>query len=468
MRRILAVAVFMVLACGAVSAAVKPNSLFTDGAVLQRGIRVPVWGTANDGERVTVKFRDQVVSTVAKDGKWRVNLTPLSAGGPYDMTISGDNTIKLTNILVGDVWICSGQSNMQFALTYDSNAAKVIPTATDKKLRLFTVPPAPSATPIDDVNSSWKLCSPDTVKDFAAVAYYFGLNLRQELGVPIGLINTSLGGTPAEAWTRLSAIMSNPDFRGLVDRRLSTTEWAALKPGYLYSSMIYPLQPYAIKGAIWYQGESNAGRAYQYRTLFPAMVRSWREDWMQGDFPFLFVQIAPFMLKSSTPQESAWAELREAQLLSANSIKNSAMAVITDLGDENDIHPRQKGPVGYRLSLAARALAYGENVVYSGPTYKSMQVKDGRAIIEFDNAEGLAAKGGPLTGFAIAGSDRRFVNAKAEIVGGKVVVSSPEVANPVAVRMGWANYPEVNLYNKAGLPASPFRTDDFPMVTGPK
>jgi sialate O-acetylesterase len=232
--------------------------------------------------------------------------------------------------------------------------------------------------------------------------------------------------------------------------------------------MIAPLIPFAIRGAIWYQGESNAGRAWEYRTLFPEMIRNWREDWGQGNFPFLFVQLAPFMAIEPTPKESAWAELRDAQLLTLTASPNTGQAVITDLGDEKDIHPRRKTPVGERLALAARRLAYGEKIPYSGPVYSSMSVQGNKAVLRFKQTDGGLKANGPLTGFAIAGEDRRFVNAQAEIVGNTVVASSPEVKKPVAVRYGWANFPVVNLMNGAGLPATPFRTDDFHVTTQPK
>jgi sialate O-acetylesterase len=237
----------------------------------------------------------------------------------------------------------------------------------------------------------------------------------------------------------------------------------------LYNGMIAPLQPYAIQGVIWYQGESNAGRAYQYRALFPLMIQSWRDSWKQGDFPFLFVQLAPFMAISPEPQESTWAELREAQLLTTHKLKNTAMAVITDVGDERDIHPKQKAPVGERLALAAQALAYGKQVEYSGPVYDQMKIEGNKAILSFKHVGGgLVVKGVKLHGFTIAGPDHQFVNAEASIQDDKVVVWSPKVEKPVAVRFGWANYPVVNLWNKAGLPASPFRTDRFATLTSPK
>lgn len=487
------------LSASAAFAEVKPHALFSDNAVLQQGVSVPVWGTANDGEKVTVKFEGQEVSTTAQGGKWMVRLKPLKAGGPFTMTIAGENTIELKNVLVGEVWVCSGQSNMQWPVSASANPQETIANSKDPMLRLFTVPRQATPEPLSDVRGNWVECAPETVPGFSAVGYFFGRDLRKALNVPVGLINTSYGGTPAEAWTNRRALEAIPELRGMVDqyaqavknfpqlleRHKEAVEKAKVEgkepprapvdpmrsphsPGGLYNAMIAPLIPYAIKGVIWYQGESNAGRAYQYRTLFPAMIRNWREDWGQGDFPFLFVQLAPFMKIVTEPEESAWAELREAQLLTLKTPK-TGMAVTTDVGDPNDIHPKQKEPVGARLALAARHIAYGERIVYSGPIYKSMKVEGNKIVLTFDHVgSGLVAKGGDLKGFTIAGEDRKFYNAQAEIKGNTVVVSCPQVERPVAVRYGWANCPVVNLFNKEGLPASPFRTDDFPMVTGPK
>ncbi|MCS6859975.1 MAG: sialate O-acetylesterase [Abditibacteriales bacterium] len=490
----------LVVWSSAVWAEVKPHALFSDNAVLQRGVSVPVWGTAKDGEKVTVKFNGQEVSTTAKDGKWMVRLRPLKAGGPFTLTIQGENTIELKNVLVGEVWVCSGQSNMQWPVSASANPQETIANSPDAMLRLFTVPRRAADAPESDVQGNWVVCGPETVPNFSAVAYFFGRDLRKALNVPVGLISTNVGGTPAEAWTSRRVLESDPMLRGYLERhelavknypqaleRFKAAEEKAKaegtppprppanpaqslqRPCGLYNAMIAPLIPYAIKGVIWYQGESNVGRAYEYRTLFPAMIRNWREDWGLGDFPFLFVQLAPFMQIVNEPQEGAWAELREAQLLTFLKTPKTGMAVITDAGDPNDIHPKQKEPVGARLALAARAIAYGERIVYSGPIYKSMKVEGNKVVLSFDHVGGgLVAKDGDLKGFTIAGEDRKFYNAHAAIKGNTVVVWSPQVERPVAVRYGWANCPVVNLYNKEGLPASPFRTDDFPMVTAPK
>ena len=441
-------------------AEVKPHPIFSDGAVLQQGMKVPIWGISDDGKKVTVKFQDQTVSTTAKNGWWILWLSPLKAGGPFTMRI---NTIELHNILVGEVWVCSGQSNMEMPLAQTANAQKAIAGSKDSMLRLLTVPRA--TTRPKELAVSWEKCAPETSPDFSAAGYYFGRDLRKSLKVPVGLINSSVGGTYAEAWTSRRTLNADPAFKTILDNPLP----APNRPSCLYNGMIAPLLPYAIRGAIWYQGESNAGQAYLYRTLFPAMIQDWHESWRQGDFPFLFVQIAPFGKIEPEPEESAWAELREAQLLTSQNVPNTAMAVITDFGSETDIHPQQKEPVGARLALAARAVAYGEHIVYSGPIYKSMKIENERAVLSFDHVGGgLTAKDGELKGFAVAGSDGKFINAQAEIRKNKVIVWNPKVERPVAVRYGWANCPVVNLFNKEWLPASPFRTDDFPMLTAPK
>jgi sialate O-acetylesterase len=479
----------------AARAEVKPNSLFSDGAVLQRGIAVPVWGTGKDGERVTVKIQDQTTTTAVRDGRWLVRLKPMKAGGPFAMTITGDNTITISNLLVGEVWVCSGQSNMAFPLSRAANAAEATAAASDAQLRLFTVPRRATDTPETDAPDSWKESTPETATNFSAVAWFFGRELRRTLNVPVGLINSSVGGTPAEAWTSRTTLENDPELKQILEeharkakaydpaaaaaqykRALEKHKQAAAatraagkqppqaprapadpsrtmtRPCGLYNAMIAPLQPYAIAGAIWYQGEANTGRAAQYQKLFPAMIQNWRQAWGQGNFPFLFVQIAP--------HERMTPEIREAQLLSWQKVPHTAMAVITDIGNETDIHPTKKEPVGARLALAARAVAYGEKIEYSGPVYASVKVKGSRAVLSFKHVgSGLLAKDGELKGFTVAGADGNFVAAQAAIEGNKVIVSSPSVEKPVAVRYGWSNTPDVNLFNKEGLPATPFRTD---------
>ncbi|PYM16018.1 MAG: sialate O-acetylesterase [Verrucomicrobia bacterium] len=488
-------------------AEVKLPGLFSDGMVLQQGVRAPIWGWADAGEEVTVSFRGKKASATASDGKWRVKLPVQKAGGPDTLIVEGKNRIELKNVLVGEVWICSGQSNMEFPLSHSFESENDIANSANPNLRLFPVPKLKANEPVDDVRARWQECNPDTVTNFSAVAYYFGRDLQKAREVPVGLIHTSWGGSPAEVWMSEKVLESNPEYKNAIleaygaalknyqdalerfkreEADLKSQEKDAgrkppsppfWKPAELYNGMIAPLAPYAIKGAIWYQGESNAGRAWQYRRLFPDMIRNWRHDWGQGDFAFLAVQLAPWDRNkkrnidqiTATPVDSDWAELREAQLLASRVLPKVGLAVITDVGDKDDIHPTKKAPVGGRLALLARNIAYGEKVECCGPRYRQMRVKGNQVILDFDHVGGgLESRGGRLRGFAVCGPDKRFVWADANVDDGKVIVSSPQVGKPVAVRYGWADYPVVNLFSREGLPASPFRTDDFPLTTAPK
>lgn len=437
-------------------AEVKPNVLFSDGAVLQRGQNIPIWGTANDGEKVTVELAGQMATTTAQGGKWKVELKPLEAGGPFSMKISGENEITLHNLLVGEVWVASGQSNMEWTINQSFQPEVEKPKANFPQIRMITAKKVASLQPLDEIEGSWQECSPETVGDFSSVGYHFARHLYEKLGVPIGIISTSWGGTPAQAWTSAEGFEEHPELKGYADTLKAATALPEQGqnhfPSALYNAMLAPVVPYAMKGVIWYQGESNAVKSKEYQTLFPALIADWRAKWGVGDFPFLYVQIAPF---NGQPPE-----IREAQFLTLAKTKNTAMTVTTDYGDANDIHPKQKEPVGRRLSLAARALAYGEKIVYSGPLYESMKVAGDKVEISFGHVGGgLVAKDGELKGFTLAGADGNFVAAKAEISGDKVLVSAEGVTTPKAVRYGWANVPEVNLFNEEGLPASPFRTD---------
>jgi sialate O-acetylesterase len=477
-------------------AEVVPNSLFTHHAVLQRNQVLPIWGTARDGEKVRVEFAGQKAETIAAGGKWLVKLKPLIAGGPFTMIIKGDNTLTFNDILIGEVWVCGGQSNMAYKVSPRlHNGAEEIKNADYPQIRIFNVPSKAARQNLEDVKSSWQVCSPELIKNFTAVGYFFARDLYKRLNVPIGLVSSSVGGTPAEFWLSSTALENNVLFKNILGSYRSQVknyparlakyqqEEPALlekytldaeaakkekkpaprKPsapqnpeetgtaGGYYNGMIEPLQPFAIRGVIWYQGEANNSGAKAYQSLFPALIADWRSGWGQGDFPFLFVQIAPF--RSISP------EIREAQLISWQKTPQTAMVVTTDCGNPEDIHPVMKQPVGARLALAARALAYKENIEYSGPLYQSVLIQDAKAILTFSHQKKLVAKGGELKGFVIAGADKNFVPARAEIKGDKVVVYSPEVTAPVAVRYGWSNVPEVNLYNEQDLPASPFRTD---------
>ncbi len=503
-RRIVALVVCLLslLPC-ALRAEVKPAALFADHMVLQSGTEVPVWGTASPGEKVTVSFAGTSKSvTAGEDGTWKVVLPSMPPSAESrTMTIAGSNTLTVNDVLVGEVWICSGQSNMERQLGLRNGQQPLVnweqeaASANYPLLRHFGVAQKHSDVPSTDVTGQWLVCTPQTAPSFTAVGYYFGRDLLKQLKVPVGLIHTSWGGTPAEAWTRREALEKGmPEVLAAQDKAVADypaalakyqaeepkllADWAAAaeqakaagkpeprkpspprdpsttqnRPSALFNAMLRPLIPYAIRGVIWYQGESNASRAKAYQTLFPLMISDWRAQWERGDFPFLFVQIAPF--KNQPP------EIREAQLLTWKKTPNTAMVVTADVGDAEDIHPTRKEPVGQRLALAARALAYGEKIDYSGPVYESVTFDGPRAIVSFSHpGGGLVAKDGPLQGFTLAGSDGKHVPATAVIEGDKVIVSSESVPQPVAVRYGWANVPVVNLFNAAGLPASPFRSD---------
>ncbi|HVK06087.1 MAG TPA: sialate O-acetylesterase [Armatimonadaceae bacterium] len=507
-----AVAALLALSISAARADVRPASVFADHMVLQREMRTPVWGTATPGEAVTVSIAGQTQRTRAgEDGKWLVRLTPLKAGGPHELTVAGNNSVRYTDVLVGDVWICSGQSNMAWAVRSSDNAQQEIAAANYPNIRLMFVPNTTSSRPRETAAARWAVCTPETVPPFSAVGYFFGRHLNQKLNVPIGLVHTNWGGTRAEAWTPDAYLRADPDYATFLKgsdeyaqnypAALARFEEAQKKwqeaadkakaegkpaPGdaprrpaapdrnpnlgsVLYNGMIHPLVPMGIKGAIWYQGESNAGQAYNYRKLLPTMIRSWRDAWGQGDFPFLIVQLANYGPDAPDAKGSAWAELREAQTMTAEQVRNAGQAVTIDIGNPKDIHPTNKQDVGKRLALIAENRVYGDKaVVYSGPAYKAMKAEGGAVRLSFDHlGGGLEAKGGALSGFTIAGEDQKFVPAEATIEGDTVVVKAASVARPVAVRYGWANSPVCTLYNKAGLPAVPFRTDNWPGVTQP-
>lgn len=465
---------------GALLAKVVPNSLFSDHAVFQQGVSVPVWGTADTEKQVTVEFNGQCKQAVVVNGKWMAQLDAMPAGGPYQLKISGENVVEMQDLYVGEVWICSGQSNMERQLGPRNGQALIKDWEQERDnanyplIREYRVGERSMDEASTDANSQWVVCSPQTVENFSCVGYFFARDLFKARKAPIGMIFTAIGGTPAEHWTSRAALESHPEFKAIVQaydrslmnfakqlaryKRNGSQGKAPVNPAEKrhpfghYEGMVAPLQPYAIKGVIWYQGESNQDRSKQYQTLFPYMINNWRQDWKQGDFPFLFVQVAPY--------NQMRPEIREAQLISLLHTQNTAMVVTTDCGDAKDIHPVNKQPVGYRLSLAARALAYQEPIIYSGPLYESMKVEGEKVILTFrDTGKGLVALNGDLKGFTVAGADKVFVPAKARIKGNTVIVSCKEVSCPVAVRYGFVNVPDVNLFNKEGLPASPFRTD---------
>ncbi len=474
-------------------------ALFTDHMVLQRERPVPVWGWANPGELVNVEFAGQKKSAIAAaDGKWLVKLDPMPASSEgRELLVESAVTSKkskITDVVVGDVWLCSGQSNMHFPLNSATNGEKEI-AVEQPTLRFFIVGDEFGQKPIADSKGVWRSASPTTSGACSAVAYFFGKNLQQKLGVPIGLLISSVGGTRIESWMRSETLAMTGESDPLVKKwkDISADEFKKIEsvyrayqyqrdiihsqavkdakakgilappepqmpklrchdcPNSLHNGMIAPLQPFAIRGAIWYQGESNSGQPAAYEKLLPAMIADWRQVW-GSELPFLFVQLAPY--------QKTHPAFREAQLHIWQKTPHTAMVVTTDVGDANTIHPLRKRPVGERLALAALALSYGEKIEYSGPVFKGMNIEGKRAVLSFDHTgTGLMAKDAALTGFTLAGADGKFLPALAVIDGSTVVVTCEKISNPVAVRYGWAMMPDGNLFNREGLPAAPFRTD---------
>jgi sialate O-acetylesterase len=469
-------------------AEVRLPHVLTDHMVVQRGLPVHIWGTAAADEPVSVSFHDGSTSTKTDSaGHWSVYFKPERAGGPYEVKVSGSsNRVTLTDVLVGDVWVASGQSNMELPMTRTDNAQAEIAAANYPKIRLLTVDRKVSDYPLPDMSAKpWTVCSPETIAGFSAVAYYFGRNLEEKLDVPIGLIESNWGGTPAEAWTSLPGLSADAGLMpvyaswaqmmqnqpaALAARQVQLAKWEAdgkhgdrpyspnqdnsWEPGGLFNAMIAPLTPFPIRGAIWYQGESNASteRASTYARLFQAMIRDWRHAWGEGDFPFLFVQLANYTAGGG----DSWPLVRDAQR-QALGLSNTGMAVTIDIGNPKDIHPKDKKDVGIRLALAARAITFGEKLESSGPLYRQVTPTETSSLrVWFDHADGLKATSTSLTGFEIAGTDRKFKPAEARIEGSTIIVSSPEVPSPAYVRYGWADNPTCDLINSANLPASPF------------
>lgn len=444
-------------------AALAVHGLFGDNMVLQRDLPVPVWGTAEAGQKVTVKIGGkEKTAAAAAGGRWKVVLDPLKAGGPFELAVTADRTIAFRNVLVGEVWLCSGQSNMGWSVRLSANAEQEMAAASHPRIRLFSVARRESESPQTDVQGAWQACGPSTVPTFSAVAYFFGRELEKSLDVPIGLIHSSVGATRAQAWTPRPVLESAPAFKDVFvqhEREKATAKgYQPVEPSTLYNGMIAPLVPFAIRGTIWYQGEGNVGSPKMHETLFPALIRSWRDAW-GAEFPFLYVQLASHLVRKDAPVESYWAMLRESQRL-ALSVPKTAMAVAIDIGDPVDIHPKNKQEVGRRLALAAEATVYGKEVVYSGPMVSSMKREGARLRLAFDHVGGgLDFRENRAAGFAVAGEDRKFVWAQARIEGKTVVVWSDSVAKPAMVQYGWADNPDCTLINKEGLPASPFQLD---------
>lgn len=488
-------AVFALLLSRTADAAIRLPHLFSNHMVLQRNMPIHLWGWADPSETVTVHFRNQSRSTTADDlGRWSLYLSTEAAGGPDTLSITGSSSsqspLQFTDVLVGDLWLASGQSNMEFEMYKSATASADLAAASLPNLRLLVVPKLAAESAQPDCNcTGWAVSDPKSAHDFSAVAWYFAREISAKEHVPVGVIDATWGGTVAESWTRLTALGENAslapifaEYGQMTDREATAqlldrqqeqqraaarvagkpepqfpwhpvlNSWA---PSMLWNGMIAPLTPFSIRGVIWYQGESNSAlaRAPHYAALFQTLIQDWRAQWAEGNFPFLFVQIANF---KSTPAED-WATIRQAQL-DALSQRNTGMAVTIDIGNPDNVHPTDKLTVGHRLALAARHISYGEAVEDSGPIFRQATTEGRSLRLWFDHAQGLHTEHGELTSFEVAGDDGIFHPAEASIDGKTILVQSPQVAAPRTARYGWANSPECHLYNAAGLPASPFTT----------
>lgn len=434
-------------------------AIFNSHMVLQQKSEITIWGWAKPGEEVSVtgSWDNKTVKILTpSNATWQVKLQTPTAGGPYTLTVKGYNQIVLEDILIGEVWLCSGQSNMEWSarLKFDNHESEV-KNANHPQIRFFSVAHKTATSPQIDLTGKWQTCSPETMIDFSATGYFFGRELQKNLNVPIGLINSSWGGTPAETWCSAEIIAQN-SILAQASAKMEEVRWGPVKPGLIYNAMIAPLVPFQIAGAIWYQGESNVGQPFSYDELLAALIQNWRKDWGYN-FPFYYVQIAPY--EYGMPQQGAY--LRESQRLAMHT-PNTGMVVVSDIGNIKDIHPSNKQDVGKRLANWALHKTYGKSeILFSGPLYKEMKVEKDKIRVFFDYAEGLMMKGKELILFEIAGDDQKFYPAKAKIDKNTVIVQAKEVKKPVAVRFAWSNIAEPNLFNGAGLPASCFRTDTW-------
>lgn len=492
-----------------VRADVRLPAVFSEHMVLQRNAAAPVWGWAEPGEAVTVSIAGQTkTATADAAGKWSVKLDKLPAGESLTLVVSGKNKITVNDVLVGEVWLGSGQSNMQMCVKSAGNLEQEKAAAKCPQIRMFTVARHPALTPQTDCEGEWVVCSPETLVGFSATAYFFGRELHQKLGVPVGLIAASVGATPIETWISMDKQEGEKEFdlvfgewaeklrvpydpvkaQAQYEKQMAAWRTNSAKrvaegkpagyapekpvhprehknyPANLFNGMIAPIIPYAIRGGIWYQGE-NSGRkgfAKLYEKQLPLLIEDWRERWGQGEFPFAWVQLANYRSFTNSPSPvSHWATVREGMLKSL-AVTNTGMAIAIDVGEADNIHPKNKQAVGHRLGLWALAQVYGEKIPFSGPLPAGYKISGDEIILSFKHTDGgLVAKDGDLRGFVIAGADKQWHWAMARIKGEQVVVLSPEVKSPVAVRYAWADNPKCNLYNGAGLPASPFRTDDW-------
>jgi len=485
----------------------KLAELFNEGAVLQRNAKVAVWGTSAPSVKVSVSIQGKTAMTKTnKNGSWNVSLAALKVGGPYKMTvISAKETLILNEIYVGEVWLAGGQSNMAFMVENSDNGKDEIAKASNKNIRFVMVPYKAFEGDKNRGDMNWRTATFENVSKMSAVAYFFSKDLQAKLNVPIGIICCYKGGSGADTWTSRESLLSKPELAPYVENyenyvlKLGKDEYLALldkyevdlkryndstkagsvglkkpsepmgernynRPAGLYENMLKLIIPYSVQGIMWYQGEHNASRAKLYQSLFPVMIEQWRKDFNNPAMPFLFVQL-PSYEKADAENRPIWPELREAQLMTWQKVNNTGMAVTIDLGEKSNIHPTNKEPVGKRLSAIAFNKVYGFKMPYSGPIYKKVEFKTNKAILSFDfTYEGLKSDG-ELLGFTICGPDKIFVPAKAEIKGNQIIVWSESISSPIAVRYGWENWTEANLKNKAGFMASPFRTDDFKLLT---
>ena len=433
--------------------------------VLQQDTKVKIWGWCDPGEQVKLKADWDTTTYKARgtsSATWSIELNTPAAGGPHRISIDGNNHIDLEDVVTGEVWICSGQSNMEMNYNWGLPAyANEVASGANNSIRFFYIPKTTSQFPQEDVKAKWVVCTPDEMKHFSAVGYFFGSSLQKTLNVPVGLINANWGGTPAEVWTPAGLVDSDNTLKQAASQ-LKPSDWWPVTPGATYNAMIFPLTNYSIAGTIWYQGESNVGTASTYQSLFITMIGAWRKAW-DKNFPFYYVQIAPYSGYENNGHQNSAAFLREAQARTL-SYPNTGMVVTTDLVDNiKDIHPKLKKEVGLRLANYALSETYGKKgLAYKSPMYKSMKVEKNRIRIEFDHAEkGLVSKGGTPTEFYISGEDGKFVSATAKIEGSSVVVWSKEIQKPVAVRFGFTDAAMPNLFSREGLPVVPFRTDSW-------
>lgn len=477
MRNLMLSLLLLTSALPAGEAAAKPflYPLFTDHAVLQRDRPLPVWGWDAPGTTVAVTLGSAKAEAVAgADGRWLAQLPAQPAGGPHEMTIVGTRSEKRSDILLGDVWLCSGQSNMGFALKNSLGGPEAAAAANGMQLRLLTVTRQTSTTPKElPAGGAWQICTPETAATFSAIGFYFARDILPHTKTPVGLISANWFGTPAEAWTSRASLLSLPEPTADVPPADGTVtpdpkrfgDQGQNRPTALYNGMIQPLAGTALRGVLWYQGESNGypQQAPQYRRLLPALIADWRACFADPALPFGIVQIAGWQGKQTQPVDGGWAFLREAQAQVAREVPHCGLTLTIDIGDVKDVHPRNKAEVGRRLALWARAEIYGEkNLEWSGPWLRQAAFADGAARLTFDHGKGMhSADGGPIKGFAIAGADKRWRFAEATVDGDSIVLRSPEVAAPVAARYAWAMHPVCNLINAAGLPAVPFRTDTW-------